>query len=154
MNPMTYLNSKVAEIKLSYENKVKPSEMKKIGGAKDCYETFIATWDQGKIEFVEQFKIMLLNRANKVLGICEISTGSVSGTLVEPRLVFAAAVKANASGIILAHNHPSGNLKPSRADELLTEKLRKGGELLDIVVLDHLIVTTEGFYSFADEGHL
>jgi DNA repair protein RadC len=96
----------------------------------------------------------LLNRGNKVIGICEISTGTVSGTLVDPRVVFATALKTNATGIILAHNHPSGNLKPSRADELLTDKLRKAGELLDVVVLDHIIVTTEGFYSFADEGYL
>ncbi len=105
-----------------------------------------------KIEFVEQFKIILLNRANKVLGIYEVSTGGVSGTVADPKLIFAAAIKTCSSGIILAHSHPSGNLQPSQADIALTRKIKEGGRLLEIPVLDHIIVTSEGYYSFADEG--
>ena len=102
----------------------------------------------------EQFKILLLNRANKVLGIYEVSTGGMSGTVADPKLIFATALKACASSIILSHNHPSGNLKPSNADLQLTQKVKEGGKLLDIEVYDHIILTTEGYYSFADEGQL
>jgi DNA repair protein RadC len=105
-----------------------------------------------KVEFIEQFKIMLLNRANKVLGIVEITSGTSTATIVDPKLIFAAALKANACSIIAAHNHPSGNRIPSQADIHLTKKLIDGGKLLEIQILDHIIVTTEGYYSFADEG--
>jgi len=80
-----------------------------------------------------------------------MSSGGISGTMVDARLVFVAALKANASSIILAHNHPSGNLKPSEQDERITAKIEQGGALLDITVLDHLIVSSAGYYSFADE---
>ena len=97
---------------------------------------------------------MLLNRANKVLGIYPVSKGGVSGTLVDPKLIFSVALKCNASSIILAHNHPSGNLFPSENDKELTQKLKSAGNFLDIKVLDHLIITPEGYFSFADEGLL
>ncbi len=95
-----------------------------------------------------------MNRAQRVVGIYELSTGGVTGIVADPKLVFTAALKANACNIILSHNHPSGNLKPSRADEELTKKIATGGMYLDIIVLDHIIVTSEGYYSFADEGLL
>lgn len=144
----------VAEIQLTYKTDVKPSLRPKIASSKDAYQILIENWDHSKIEFVEQFKVMLLNRANKVLGIFEVSSGSVTGTVADPKLIFAAAIKANACGIILAHNHPSGNLLPSQADIELTRRMREGGKLLEVQVLDHLIVTSEGYYSFADEGVL
>lgn len=106
---------KVAEIKLTYRAKVKPSERPQVTSSTDCYNVLKQSWDSGKIEFVEQFKVMLLNRANKVLGIYELSTGGVAGTVADPKLIFAAALKACASSIVLCHNHPSGNLKPSQA---------------------------------------
>jgi DNA repair protein RadC len=103
--------------------------------------------------------MLLLNRANKVLGIFEVSSGSATGTVADPKLVFAAAIKTNACGIILAHyvkahNHPSGNLQPSQADIDLTRRMKEGGKLLEIQLLDHVILTSEGYYSFADEGLL
>lgn len=142
----------VAEIQLSYRTDVKPSMRPKITGSKDAYAVFLETWDKSKIEFVEQFKVMVLNRANRVLGIFEVSSGSSTGTIADPKLIFAAAIKANACGIIVSHNHPSGNLNPSQADIDLTRKMKEGGKFLEIQLLDHLIVTTEGYYSFADEG--
>ena len=142
----------VAEIQLSYKTKVKPSQRPKITSSKDAYDILLESWDEDKLEFIEQFKILLLNRASKVLGIYEASTGGVSGTVADPKLIFAAAIKANASAIILSHCHPSGNLKPSDADIKLTKKLKEGGQYLEISVLDHIIVTSEGYYSFADEG--
>ena len=96
----------VAEIQLTYKTKVKPSQRPKITSSKDAYTILLENWDEDQLEFVEQFKVILLNRANKVLGIYEVSTGGVSGTVADPKLVFAAAIKANGSVMILAHNHP------------------------------------------------
>jgi DNA repair protein RadC len=144
----------VAEIQLSYKSKVKPSLRPKISSSKEAYEILINHWDESKIDFFEQFKVILLNRANKVLGIYEVSTGGVSGTVADPKLIFAAALKANSSSILLSHNHPSGNLKPSQQDILLTSKIKEAGRFLELPVIDHLIVTSEGYYSFADEGLL
>lgn len=142
----------VAEIQLTYRSDVKPSERPKISGSRDAYNVLLENWDKSKIEFIEQFKVMLLNRANKVLGIFEVSSGSSTGTVADPKLIFAAAIKANACGIILAHNHPSGNLNPSQSDIDLTKRMKEGGKFLEIQVLDHIVMTTEGYYSFADEG--
>lgn len=142
----------VAEIQLIYKSNVKPSLRPKINCSKDAYHVLIETWDENKIDLLEQFKVMLTNRANKVLGIFEVSTGGISGTVADPKLIFAAAIKAAASGIIISHNHPSGNLKPSQADIQLTKKIKEGGKLLEIQLLDHVIITSEGYFSFADEG--
>lgn len=142
----------VAEIQLSYRSTVKASERAKISGSKDAYEILRSTWDNSRIELIEQFKILLTNRANKVLGIFEVSSGGISGTVADPKLIFIAALKAGACGMILAHNHPSGNLMPSQADIDLTKKIKEGGKLLEIQVLDHVIISFEGYYSFADEG--
>ncbi len=143
---------KVAEVQLIYKSKVKASQRPKITTSKDAFEVLKKHWNQDTLEFVEEFKVMLLNRANRVLGIIEISTGGMSGTVADPKVIFAAAIKSAASSILLSHNHPSGNLAPSQADINLTRKLKSAGELLDIAVLDHLIISNEGFYSFADEG--
>ncbi|CAH0213452.1 hypothetical protein SRABI27_02046 [Pedobacter sp. Bi27] len=106
----------------------------------------------GRIAFLEEFKIILLNRSNHVLGIVDISMGGVSGTYVDPKVVFAVALKGNASGIILTHNHPSGSVKPSEADIKLTKRLVECGKLLDINVWDHIILSENSYYSFADDG--
>ncbi|MBY0482605.1 MAG: JAB domain-containing protein, partial [Chitinophagaceae bacterium] len=103
---------------------------------------------------VEQFKVLYLNRGNKVLAIIEISSGGISGTVADPRLIFAAALKLNASSLILCHNHPSGNLSPSEADKILTEKISRAGKLLDVQVIDHIILSSEGYFSFIDQGLL
>lgn len=144
----------VAEIELIYKTKVKASQRPLISCSRDAYSLLLNTWDENKIEFVEQFKVLLLNRGNRVLGIYENSTGGVCGTIADIRLIFAAALKCNAVTIMLAHNHPSSSLKPSHADNLLTEKFREAGKFLDICVLDHLIISKEGYYSYADEGVL
>ena len=100
----------------------------------------------------EEFWILQLNRANHVIGRARISAGGVSGTVVDSKMVFKPAIEVLASSIILVHNHPSGNLKPSQADIELTRKLKEAGKHLDIAVLDHIIVAHSGFYSFADEN--
>ncbi len=103
---------------------------------------------------VEQFWIICLNRSNHIINSTMISQGGVSGTVADPKLIFKSALTDLASGIILIHNHPSGNLKPSQADKKLTEKMVNSGRLLEIPVLDHLIFTDESYFSFADEGLL
>ena len=144
--------SQVTEIQLTYKNKINLSDRPRITCSEDAYKILKDNWNQDTLELREEFKILLLNRANKVLGIVHISSGGVSGTVVDPKLIFAAALKANSSGIILSHSHPSGNLKPSEADISLTNKLKNGGTLLEISVLDHLIITKDGYYSFTDQG--
>lgn len=143
---------KVSEVELVYRSKVKASERPVLSDSKEVYKLLKRNWDETKIEFVEQFKILLLNQGNKVIAISELSTGGVTGTVVDPKVVFMTALKANACNIILVHNHPSGSLKPSRADIELTRKIKEGGQLLDLGILDHLIITSEAYYSFADEG--
>jgi DNA repair protein RadC len=146
--------SQVAEIKLSYKHLRKPSECPGISSSRDAYNILFYHWDQAKLDFIEQFKVLLLSRANKVLGIFEASSGSSAGVLVDPKLIMAAAIKSNASGIILAHNHPSGNLQPSESDKTLTRKIKNGAAFLDVLVHDHIVLSSEGYFSFADEGLL
>jgi len=102
----------------------------------------------------EEFWVILLNRANRVMTRERISTGGVSGTIVDARIIFKKAIEQLASSIVLCHNHPSGNLNPSQADIKITRKLKTAGETLDVAILDHLIVSERGYYSFADEGLL
>ncbi len=145
------LTSKLAEIKVTYSFKVKFTDRHRIASSQDADEIFRAIWSQ-ELELREECYILLLNRANHVLGWYRASQGGVSGTVIDPKLVFGVALKCNACGVILAHNHPSGNLQPSAADIKLTQQLVDGGRLLEIAVLDHLILTAESHYSFADEG--
>ncbi len=144
----------VAEIELIYKSKVKASERPMVSTSKDAYEVLKHCWDENKIDLLEQFKILLLNRGNKVLAVYEVSSGGITGTIADPRLIFTAALKANTVSIILAHNHPSGSLKPSRADEELTSKIKEAGKFLDIKVLDHIVLSSDSYFSFADEGLL
>ncbi|ADY51125.1 DNA repair protein RadC [Pseudopedobacter saltans DSM 12145] len=142
----------VSEIQLVYRPKVKASERMKVYDAKSAYEVLLKSWDMDSIEIVEQFKIMLLNKSNKVLGISHISTGGMSGTIVDVKVLFGIALKGGACSLILAHNHPSGNITPSDADKKLTNKIIEASKYLDIEVFDHIIVTPEKFYSFAEMG--
>ena len=102
----------------------------------------------------EEFWMLLLNRANKIIGRERISSGGIAGTVVDSKIVFKKAIDQLACGIILCHNHPSGSLRPSDADIDLTRKLKIAGQSLDVAVLDHLIISSTGYYSFADEGML
>ncbi|MWB95154.1 DNA repair protein [Flavobacterium sp. GA093] len=144
----------VSEIELIYKTKVKNSERPQIKSSKDAYKLVLSAWDHNKIEFFEQFKVLFINQAHKVLGIYEISSGGIAGTVVDLRLIFSAALKANATSLMMIHNHPSGNLTASDADKQITRKVKEAGKLLDITLLDSLIITPESYYSFADEGAL
>jgi DNA repair protein RadC len=120
----------VAEVQLIYKSKVPASQRKKISCSRDAYNLFNESWNPEIIEFVEEFKILLMNRSNSVLGILEVSKGGLSGTVTDVRLIFQAAIKTCASGIIVAHNHPSGNLNPSESDTKITQKIKEAGNIL------------------------
>lgn len=131
----------------SAETIVKP----KITGSKDIFEMMS--------EFLldlnhEEFWIVILNRANKVVRKMQVSEGGFSGTVADPKKIFVIALENRASAVILCHNHPSGNLQPSDADKQLTRKLAEAGKLMDLPVLDHIIFGEENYYSFADQGLL
>ncbi len=140
----------IAEIQISYSPHITKHKRTKIKNSKDAYAVLINSWDNNTIELQEEFKILLLNNANEVLGTQNLSKGGTTGTYVDVKLLFAIALKACANGVILAHNHPSGNLEPSVSDIKLTKKIKESCKLLDINLLDHLIITKDGFYSLAD----
>ncbi|WP_060873526.1 JAB domain-containing protein [Myroides odoratus] len=153
----TVLNSKwlvASEIELIYKSKVKTSERPKIVSSQSAFEIALKAWDENKIELLEQFKVLMLSNSNRVLGVLEISSGGITGTVVDLRLIFAALLKAKATAFILVHNHPSGKLNPSEADKQITAKIKQASQVLDIALLDHLIITSESYYSFVDEGVL
>lgn len=126
-------------------------EKPKISSSKDAYQIIKA--DLLDIPH-EEFWVLILNRANRVIKKHQISQGGVAGTVADPKIIYKSALDSLASGIILAHNHPSGNLTPSQADIDLTKKLRDAGKMLEIQVLDHIIVAGQKYFSFADEGML
>ncbi|SEB78460.1 DNA repair protein RadC [Maribacter dokdonensis] len=145
--------TKVSEISLSYRSKVAAKDRPKITSSKDAYQLLHATWDKERIELQEQFVILLLSQSNRVLGKVLLSSGTTSGTTIDLKFIIVAAAKANAQGLILSHNHPSGNTNPSRADRDLTDKIRAACQIISVTLLDHVIVTPhDGYSSFADEG--
>jgi len=144
----------VTEVELIYRNKTKPSMRPEIKTSADAFNLLLHTWDMDKIELQEQFKIVLLDRSNKCMGISTLSTGGITQCVVDLKLAFAMALKASACNMILAHNHPSGNTKPSEADKAITTRFNTAGKILDLNVLDHLIVTKDSYLSMADEGLL
>ncbi len=143
----------VSEVKLTYRSKVRAADRPQIGCSYHAYEVLQTHWDEGTIALCEEFYVLLLDRSNRVMGRYRVSQGGLAGTVVDAKMIFAAALKARSSALILAHNHPSGNLCPSKADQELTQKIAEAGKLLDLPILDHLILSPEGgYYSFADEG--
>ena len=142
----------IAALELGRRRKEAPrSALVQVHTSLDVYEYLIA---QYKDLNHEEFWILLLNRANKITSRHLVSKGGQSGTIADPKIIFNIALEHHAASIILSHNHPSGNLKPSKADLDLTSKLRAAGQFLDMPVFDHLIITDHGFLSFADEGLL
>jgi len=154
MDTPSNLPYNISEIEITYKNKVKPSDRPKISSSQDCYNVLNSVWENDKIEYIEQFYVVLLNKANRVLGVSKISEGGIGGCICDPKRVFQCALKANASAIILAHNHPSGQTKPSEPDIQITKKIKNAANYLDLSLLDHLIVTPYIYFSFADEGIL
>jgi DNA repair protein RadC len=126
-------------------------ERKKIQSSRDAFEIFGSLL--GDLPY-EEFWIILLNRSNSIIDRIKISQGGISGTVTDVRIILKYALENMASGLILVHNHPSGNLKPSDSDASITQKVKDAGKLMDIAVLDHIIISESGYYSFADAGKL
>ncbi len=129
----------------------KDQKITKVSSSRDAFELLLP--HMGELPH-EEFWIVYLNNSNKVLLTSQLSKGGLTGTLVDVRIVMKQALESGAVGLILAHNHPSGTMKPSREDRSVTEKLKKAAVALDIKVLDHLIITQKDYYSFADKGVL
>ena len=147
---LNLFNQEIAEVKLTYSHKVKPSNQIKVTSSREIYNQVAPLWED--MDYRESFAILLLSRSMKILGISWISLGGISGCVVDVRLIFQAALKANSSYLVILHNHPSGNLSPSSADIAITQKIKSGAKLLNIDIPDHIILTSDSYYSFADEG--
>ncbi|WP_426473828.1 JAB domain-containing protein [Chryseobacterium balustinum] len=140
----------VNEIKLSYSRKGNCE--RSISPSVDAVDIFREHFDAEEMDYRESFFALYLNQANKVLGIKKISECGISSTLVDIRIVMQAAILCNASGIIAAHNHPSGNLNPSACDIKMTTQIKEAAKILSMTLLDHVILTSDSHYSFADDG--
>lgn len=150
----TEVSPNLAEVEISYKSTVKASDRIQITRSADVYGVLKNIYNPNTVEHHEEFVLLLLNRALQVLGWAKISMGGITATVVDTRIVFQYALKANATGIMLSHNHPSGVVKPSEQDKQMTKKMVEAGKLLEIQVLDHIIFTTDSYYSFADEGEI
>lgn len=142
----------VGEVELTYKSTSKARS--KIYSSEDAYKVLLPTYKEGAICYKEYFKVLFLNQANQVLGYTLISEGGITETSVDVRVILQAALLTNSVALVLAHNHPSGNLKPSRQDMEITKQVKEAARLMRITVIDHLILTDAGYYSFADEGEL
>jgi len=142
----------MAEVELKYKSKTKPADRIKVNRPVDSYAYLKMIWDEDRIDHIEEFVVLMLNRAMHITGWAKISQGGTAGTVCDPKIIFQLALIHNASAIILSHNHPSGNSTPSETDIRSTRKMVDGGKLLDIDVCDHVILSSGGYYSFADEG--
>ena len=140
-----------SNLKAYISHKLPAMERPRVTCSRDAYDVLLPLFD-GILDYREIFVILLLNRNNRVICMATISEGGVSGTVVDAKIIFQHAIMANASGIVLAHNHPSGNLIPSSQDTQITAKVREAGKLLDISVSDHLIIAEHDYYSFTDNG--
>jgi DNA repair protein RadC len=145
--------SKPPHVRIVYSKNQPNSERLKVTSSDAAYRILKDIWSK-QIETREEFIILLLDRSNAVLGYHMLSMGGITGTVADIRLLYSLALKSLATGIIVSHNHPSGNLNPSQADRTLTKRIKEAGVILDITLLDHVIITTDGYYSFADEGDL
>lgn len=145
----------VAEMTVKYTVKVKAKDRPAIKSSKDAAMILRQMWGDN-LEFLEEFNVLFIDRQNRVKSFYNLAKGGTSAVVVDPKVLFSTALKEMASGIFVAHNHPSGNLKPSEADNVLTKKIVEIGNLLDMQVLDHIILSPEPgeYYSYADNGRL
>ncbi|QMU66745.1 MAG: DNA repair protein [Flavobacteriaceae bacterium] len=142
----------VAEIKLQYNKEVAPKNRLKILDSRQAAEILRALWKHDTLELQEQFKILYLNNYNQVIGLYPHSQGGITSTFADIRLILVGAFQCGAVAMIISHNHPSSNPNPSQADKILTKKIQEASNLIDIKLLDHIILTKNDYYSFADEG--
>ena len=146
---------KVNEVSLHYKLKHDTTDYPIINNSKLAADIFFESWDKDTIALEEQFKVLYLNRNNRVIGLYTAGIGGVAGTVVCNKKILACGLKIVASGMIIAHNHPSGNNKPSEQDRIVTKSLKECGKIMDIKLLDHIIILPNGnFVSFADNAEL
>ncbi len=143
----------VPEIKISY-TRTRKEFLGKITNSRNAADFIRRTFRAGSLELQEHFITLYLNQANEILGYYNHTIGGINATIADRRLILATALASASVGILVSHNHPSGNLTPSQPDLDLTKKLKEGAKILDIQLLDHIIITKNGYYSFADEGVL
>lgn len=148
-----FFPSKVAEIEITYKTHFKKSELFQVTCSFDAFNILRSNW-ANDIEHKERMYIILLNRNNKVLGINNLFVGGLASCPCDIKVVMQTCLISNASAFMLSHNHPSGNLQPSKGDIEMTQKLKAAAATLDIIMLDHIIITDENYYSFADSGRL
>ena len=151
---ITDLTAKFEEVQLVYRNKTKAKDRPSVTSPDEAYNILIKSWDMDQINLLEESKILLLDNSLKLMSIASVSKGGITGTVIDPRIVFSIALKRRASCFILAHNHPSGNLRPSDSDLLMTNKFIESGKLLNIHLQDHLIITQEHYCSMVNEGFI
>lgn len=145
----------INEIEVSYSHKIPAPFWKNIDTSEDAAQVLYEHWDKNTIGLHGSFKVLLLNNSHQVKGIYEISKGGITGTLVDVRILFAVILKTLSTSAILAHNHPSGNMRVGEADRSVTKKIQRAAKLFDIKVLDHVILAPDGsYYSFSDNGIL
>lgn len=145
---------KVSEVELIYKKKESTANAKKIDTSKVAFDILISLWDKNKIDYVEHFYALYLNRGNKVIGSILLSTGGCVGTVVDVKVLIQGAILSNAQAIVIAHNHPSGSLIPSDSDLDITSRIKTACNYFEISLLDHLIIADNDYYSFKDEGRL
>jgi DNA repair protein RadC len=155
MKPKKLFSTKVPKVKLKAEI-IRGEDYTPIivSSSRVAYEALIEMYDHDTIGIQEEFIIACLNRRNEIVSFYQVSKGGMTGTVVDTRLLFACILLCGASAIILSHNHPSGALMPSPEDLSITRRIQAGAKLLDIHVHDHIIVTTDGYHSFADNGRM
>lgn len=153
MQSLILYSMKANEIKISYKRKnINPRTI--IKSSKQTFDFIINCWNKNTIEAFESVKLILMDRANAVLGIYNLSNGGLDSSVIDVKIIYSIALKCLASSIIIVHNHPSGNIIPSNADLLITRKIKDGCKILSINFLDHLIISNSNFYSFADSGEI
>jgi DNA repair protein RadC len=147
------MRTKVNEISISYTQKIKNNNRQRLNSSVEVANYLRSLWNPDTISIYESFVVLMLNNSIRVNGFYTLSTGGINATCADIRILFAIVLKSLSTGIILAHNHPSGNLNPSESDKNLTQKVIKAGKLFDIKTLDHVILMPENnYFSFADEG--
>lgn len=146
------MKSLIPEFKISLKKKGSFEEMFLVDSPEAAADLCRKCFDADVIDWREEFIVIALNRAHKVLGFYKVSSGGVAGTVCDPKVIFQFALLSNASSIIISHNHPSGNKKASQVDRDITNKIVQGAKYFDINVVDHIIVTSEGYTSFSEEG--
>lgn len=146
------MKRKLPQIQIKY--KVEDNDSITVRTSNDAYKTLLELYNPDTINYTESVIVLFLNRRNATIGWYQLSSGCTHCALIDKKVLFAVALKCGASGIIVSHNHPSGNLQPSTEDKNITEAIKAASNIIDIPLLDHLIISEKGYYSFSDEGYI